>query len=70
MGWIRVKDGYVNESAVEAIRRSTYMYDNKYRVIIDTIGGNTYIYKETDTKEECIREVDKLVNELLDWEMV
>ena len=69
MVWIKVKDGYVNDEAVEAIMCSAYTYEDKHRVVLSTHGGNTYVYKEVDTKEECIKEVDKLVSELLDWEI-
>lgn len=66
MGWIKVRDGYVNTKAIEAIRRANYLYDNKYRLMLDTVGGNTYIANEYETSEEIEAEIDKLVNQFLD----
>ena len=66
MSWIRVKYGYVKGEAIEAIRRSNYLYDNKYRLILDTVGGNTYIVNEYKTSEECENQIEKLVNQFID----
>lgn len=68
MSWIKVKDGYVNTKAIEAVRRSNYLYDNKYRLILDTIGGNTYIANEYDTAKECEKAIKKIVEKLTDIE--
>ena len=69
MGWIKVKDGYVRSDSVIYIRRSTYLYDNKYRLIFDLSNGDTTIYDEYDTREEIEAEIDKLVNQFLDWDL-
>ena len=69
MSWIRVKDGYVRSESIDYIRRSTYLYDNKYRLIFDLRNGDSAIYNEYDTREECEAEVDKLVNQFLDWDL-
>ena len=69
MGWIKVKDGYVRSDSVIYIRRSTYLYDNKYRLIFDLSNGDTTIYDEYDTREETEAEIDKLVNQFLDWDL-
>lgn len=68
MSWIKVRDGYVNTKAIEAIRRANYLYDNKYRLMLDTVGGNTYIANEYKTSEECENQIEKLVNQFLDEE--
>ena len=64
MSWIKVKDGYVNTKTIEAIRRANYLYDNKYRLMLDTVGGNTYIVNEYDTAEECEDAVERIVDKL------
>ena len=46
MSWIRVKDGYVRSESIDYIRRSTYLYDNKYRLIFDLRNGDSAIYNE------------------------
>ena len=66
MSWIKVKDGYVNTKAIEAVRRANYLYDNKYRLMLDTVGGNTYIANEYNTSEECENQIEKLVNQFID----
>ena len=68
MSWIKVRDGYVKGEAIEAIRRSNYLYDNKYRLILDTVGGNTYIVNEYDTSEECEDAIERIVDKLDDIE--
>ena len=69
MSWIKVKDGYVRSESIDYIRRSTYLYDNKYRLIFDLRNGDSAIYNEYDTREECEAEIDKLVNQFLDWDL-
>ena len=66
MSWIRVKYGYVKGEAIEAIRRSNYLYDNTYRLILDTVGGNTYIVNEYDALEECEDAIERIVDKLDD----
>lgn len=66
MSWIRVKYGYVKGEAIEAIRRSNYLYDNKYRLIFDLHNGDSAIYNEYDTKEECENQIEKLINRFID----
>ena len=66
MSWIKVKDGYIKSGSVDYIRRSTYLYDNKYRLIFDLCNGNSAIYGEYDTREECENQIDKLVNQFID----
>ncbi len=66
MSWIKIRDGYVKGEAIEAIRRSNYLYENKYRLILDTVGGNTYIANEYDTAEECDDAVERIVDKLDD----
>lgn len=68
MSWIKVKDGYVRSGSVAYIRRSTYLYDNKYRLILDLCNGDSAIFNEYDTREECEAQIDKLVNQFLDLE--
>ena len=68
MGWIKVKDGYVRSEAVDYVRRSTYLYDNKYRLLFDLFNGDVAIFDEYDTREECEADIDKLVNLFLDEE--
>lgn len=63
MAWIKVKDGYVRSDFVVYIRRSTYMYDDKYRLIFDLLNGDVAIYDEYDTKEECEAVIEKLVED-------
>lgn len=69
MSWIKVKDGYVRSESIDCIRRSTYLYDNKYRLIFDLHNGDSAIYSEYDTREECEADIDKLVNQFLDWDL-
>ena len=66
MSWIKVKDGYIRSSSVEYVRRSTYLYDNKYRLIFDLHNGDSAIYDEYNTKEECEKQIDKLIDQFLD----
>ena len=66
MGWIKVKDGYIRSDSVDYIRRSTYLYDDKYRLIFDLRNGDSAIYDEYDTRAECEAQIDKLVNQFLD----
>lgn len=66
MSWIKVKDGYVRSEAIDYVRRSTYLYDNKYRLIFDLHNGDTAIFDEYETREECEKDIDILVNEFLD----
>lgn len=66
MAWIKVKDGYIKSGSIDYIRRSTYLYDNKYRLIFDLCNGDSAIYGEYDTREECEKDIDILVNEFLD----
>ena len=65
MDWIKVKDGYVRSGSVDYVRRSTYLYDDKYRLIFDLSNGDTAIFDEYDTREECEKDIDTLVNEFL-----
>ena len=65
MGWIKVKDGYVRSEAVEYVRRSIYLYDNKYRLLFDLFNGDVAIFDEYDTREECEKDIDTLINEFL-----
>ena len=65
MDWIKVKDGYVRSEAVDYVRRSTYLYDNKYRLIFDLHNGDVAIFDEYETREECEKDIDILVNEFL-----
>ena len=67
MGWIKVKDGYVRSEAVDYVRRSTYLYDNKYRLLFDLFNGDVAIFDEYDTREECEKDIDTLINEFLQW---
>ena len=69
MSWIKVKDGYVRSNSVIYIRRSTYLYDDKYRLIFDLCNGDSAIFDEYDTREECEADIDKLVNQFLDWDL-
>ena len=62
MSWIKVKDGYVSKDSIVYIRRSTYLYDNKYRLILDLQNGDTAIYNEYDTREECEEVIERLVS--------
>ena len=66
MSWIKVKDGYIRSGSVEYVRRSTYLYDDKYRLIFDLHNGDSAIYGEYNTKEECENQIDKLINQFLD----
>ena len=65
MSWIKVKDGYVRSESVDCVRRSTYLYDNKYRLIFDLHNGDSAIFDEYETREECEKDIDILVNEFL-----
>ena len=65
MAWIKVKDGYVRSEAVDYVRRSTYLYDNKYRLIFDLSNGDSAIYGEYDTREECENQIEKLINRFI-----
>ena len=66
MSWIKVKDGYIKSGSVDYIRRSTYLYDDKYRLIFDLRNGDSAIYDEYDTRAECEAQIDKLVNCFID----
>ena len=66
MSWIKVKDGYVRSQAVDYVRRSTYLYDNKYRLIFDLRNGDSAIYDEYDTRVECENQIEKIINQFLD----
>ena len=66
MSWIKVKDGYIRSGSVDYIRRSTYLYDNKYRLIFDLHNGDSAIYDEYDTREECENQIEKLINRFID----
>ena len=63
MGWMRVKDGFIRCDSIIYIRRSTYLYDNKYRLIIDLSNGDTAIYHEYDTREET----EEAMHHLIKW---
>ena len=65
MAWIKVKDGYVRSGSVDYVRRSTYLYDDKYRLMFDLSNGDVVIFDEYDTREECEKDIDTLVNEFL-----
>ena len=65
MAWIKVKDGYVRSEAVDYVRRSTYLYDDKYRLMFDLSNGDVAIFDEYDTREGCENDIDILVNEFL-----
>lgn len=66
MGWIKVKDGYVRSKSIEYIRRSTYLYDNKYRLMFDLDNGDIVIFDEYDTREECEEAIEKMVDKFID----
>ena len=66
MSWIKVKDGYIRSGSVDYIRRSIYLFDDKYRLIFDLSNGDNAIYGEYDTREECENQIEKLVNQFLD----
>lgn len=68
MSWIKVKDGYVRSQSIDYVRRSTYLYDNKYRLIFDLRNSDSAIYSEYDTREECENQIEKLINQFLDEE--
>lgn len=61
MSWIKVKDGYVGTDSIVYVRRSTYLFDGKYRLIFDLSNGSSAIYSEYDTKEECETAIEQLV---------
>ena len=65
MGWIKVRDGYVRSEAVDYVKRSTYLYDNKYRLMFGLLNGDVAIFDEYDTREECEKDIDTLINEFL-----
>ena len=65
MAWMKVKDGYVRSGSVDYVRRSTYLYDDKYRLMFDLSNGDVVIFDEYDTREECEKDIDTLVNEFL-----
>ena len=66
MAWIKVKDGYIKSGSVDYIRRSTYLYENKYRLIFDLRNCDSAIYDEYDTREECENQIEKLINRFID----
>ena len=66
MGWIKVKDGYVRSESIDYVRRSTYLYDNKYRLMFDLFNGDVAIFDEYDTREECENQIEKLINRFID----
>ena len=66
MAWIKVKDGYIRSGSVDYVRRSTYLIDDKYRLIFDLRNGDSAVYNEYDTREECEAQIDKLINQFLD----
>ena len=66
MSWIKVKDGYIRSGSVDYIRRSTYLYDDKYRLIFDLRNGASAIYDEYDTRVECENQIEKIINQFLD----
>ena len=66
MSWIKVKDGYIKSGSVDYIRRSTYLYDDKYRLIFDLRNGDSAIYGEYDTREKCENQIEKLINRFID----
>ncbi len=66
MSWIKVKDGYVRSGSVEYIRRSTYLYEDKYRLIFNLRNGDSAIFHEYDTREECENQIEKLINCFID----
>ena len=66
MSWIKVKDGYIRSGSVDYIRRSIYLFDDKYRLIFDLSNGDNAIYGEYDTREECENQIENLVNQFLD----
>ena len=66
MSWIKIKDGNIKSGSVDYISRSTYLYDNKYRLIFDLHNGDSAIYNEYDTKEECENQIEKLINRFID----
>ena len=68
MSWIKVKDGYIRSGSVEYVRRSTYLYDDKYRLIFDLHNCDSAIYGDYDTREECENQIERLVNQFLDEE--
>ena len=63
MGWMRIRDGFVRCERIEAIKHSTYVYDNRYRIIIVTHSGDTLIYHEYDT----IEETEEAMHHLIKW---
>ena len=65
MDWMRVKDGFIRCDSIIYIRRSTYLYDNKYRLLFDLFNGDVAIFDEYDTREECEKDIDTLINEFL-----
>ena len=67
MSWLKTKDGFVSCDKIESIKRSTYMYNDKYRLILVTYSGDTIVYDEYDTLEECEKAIDQLVLKLADY---
>ena len=67
MSWLKAKDGYINCNRIESVKRSTYMYNDKYRLILVTYSGDTLVYDEYDTLEECEAAIDQLVLKLADY---
>lgn len=65
MAWIKVRDGYVRSESIDYVRRSTYLYNDKYRLILDLHDGDSAIFNEYNTREECEADIDKLVNYFL-----
>ena len=63
MVWVKVRDGYVDSDSIIYIRRSTYMYDDKYRLVFDLSNGISAVYDEYDTKEECEAAIEKMVED-------
>jgi len=70
MSWIKVEDGYVNTKAIEAVRISHYVIDDEYRVMIFPTNGTPIFYKACASKQECMSEIDKLVNYICDCEQM
>lgn len=66
MSWIKVKDGYIRSESIDYVRRSTYLYDNKYRLIFDLRNGDSAIFDEYDTRAKCENQIEKLINQFLD----
>ena len=67
MSWIRARDGFVDCNKIESVKRSAYMYNDKYRLILVTNSGDALVYDEYDTLEECEEAMNKLVLKLADY---